>query len=282
MALPLATLVFAGVPMRASRRAFGRGAFWGGHLATALVLAAFGAGPAAIGLTLLTALVGVYAEVDEHGSSVFASSFFAVAGTLGAALIAAGALMAKTKGAIVGNVKSEVAEIARQMTEYNPKIDVNVDAVVYQMPSILAIVLILALAASLIWENRTLRWLKRPLDGGMRERLTGFRVPDACVWIAMLAILGSFASWGKYPTIENSALNVLNVLVAIYFFQGLAVTARAFDAFQVATFWRGFWYVMIALQLHVFVSVLGFADYWADFRTRLPKARGRLESNKQF
>ena len=273
LTLPLATGVFAAVPMRASRRVFGRGPFWTGHLLGVGIFALLGVWPAAAALGLLAALVGSYAEVEEHGSSVFSSACFAVLATLGAATIGIAAWIATTKGNVVAVMRTEIADVARRMIEYNPKMEINVDAIVYQTPSLLAVVLMLALAAGLAWENRALGWLRLPKAEGVRERLSEFRIPDVCIWMTMLAILGGFALRGRYPAVENVSLNALNVLVALYFFQGLAIVARTFKAFEVTFFWRGFWYVMIAVQLHFLVSALGFADYWLDFRTKLAKAR---------
>jgi hypothetical protein len=280
LALPVATLALAAVPMRASRRIFGWRAFWIGHFAAALLLGLAGALPGAVALGLLTVLIGAYSEVEEHGSSIFVSACFAVIATAGSAAVGFSALIGKTKGSIVGQIHDEVAEVARQMAEYNPKIDINADAIFYQVPSLVAVLMIVALAMGLIWENRAMRALKRPRAEGLREQLVAFRVPDACVWLAMASILGAFALRGKYPVIEGASMNALNVFVALYFFQGLAVVAQALEAFKVGAFWRGFWYVMIVIQLHLLVSLLGFVDYWVDFRAKLPKGRP-FQSNRE-
>lgn len=266
--------------MRASRRRFGRTAFWLGHLSVVAALALLGAGPGAVALALVTALVGCYAEVEEQGASIFVSACFAVLATLGTATLAVGAWVAKNKASALEVVRLEVQEVARRMTEYNPGVKINVESIVYQTPSLLAVILMLALAAGLIWENRAAALAKLPKADGIRDRLTEFRAPDACLWLTMAALLGAFGLRGKFPAIESVSANALNVLVALYFFQGLAVVAKAFEAFQVSVFWRGFWYVMIALQLHLIVSLLGFADFWCEFRRKLPRNRPFQTNNE--
>jgi uncharacterized protein YybS (DUF2232 family) len=80
--------------------------------------------------------------------------------------------------------------------------------------------------------------------------------------------------------LEALSHNALNVLLVLYFFQGLGVVARFFQVIKLSSFWQGFWYIMIVFQLLLLVSVLGFIDFWIDFRERLVKKT--TEVNKSF
>jgi hypothetical protein len=92
-------------------------------------------------------------------------------------------------------------------------------------------------------------------------------------------ILGAFLKHGKEP-LEIASVNALNVLIVLYFFQGLAVISNVFRSFKVAPFWQAIWYTLFVLQLFLMVSLLGFVDYWLEFRVRL--ARDTAETNRGF
>ncbi len=65
------------------------------------------------------------------------------------------------------------------------------------------------------------------------------------------------------------AVNGLNVILVLYFFQGLAVVMRAFEVLRVTGYWKFVLLVIIIMQLFLCISVLGIIDYWANFRERI-------------
>jgi uncharacterized protein YybS (DUF2232 family) len=139
-----------------------------------------------------------------------------------------------------------------------------------------------ALALALIGVNKLLTAFSLPgrrFDVSSSEELTLFRVPDPVLWFAMVAILGAFVKHGR-PWLEVISLNALNVLAVLYFFQGLAVIASAFRVFKIGPFWQVLWYFVLVVQLFLMVSLLGFVDFWLEFRERL--TRKPAETNKGF
>jgi hypothetical protein len=279
-ALSTLTVVFGAAPMRVSRQVFGRLAFWVGHLLVALALM-FVPDMSAYALVFLslTVLVGVYGEVEECGSSIFVSGATALLASMGSVALAASSWFYLAKSNIIIHlspsiqpqqlmqmIKAQMVPIAERLGSLNSQIQVDADALIQQLPSGIVILMLSALLIALVWERRFYSWFKLPRVVAISE-LLAFRVPDLTVWVAMLVILGAFVHHG-IGWLEIVSVNFLNVFVIIYFFQGLAVVSSVFKVFRVHPLWQGFWYLLIVLQLFLLVSLVGFADYWVEFRQR--------------
>jgi hypothetical protein len=296
--LSVTTVVFGGIPLLPARRTGGRLAFWAVQIAIALGLAL--AGLPFYGLVILaqTILVGVYVEVEEHGSSVFSSGTTAILASVGTVALSSGIWLKATKTNFGEALRKQIDPLVEALstsasnsavgTAGGTKSVLTTAAVIQQIPSAVVIGLLLSLAIGLIAERRVsiMARLTRVSDGvsagfhtAKRKALQEFRLPDAFVWIVVFTIAGAFLKHGK-PAIELVSVNLLNVLVVLYFFQGLAVISQAFRVFKVSAMWQVIWYVLLVLQLFLMVSLIGFADYWLDFRQRL-KAKP-AETNRGF
>jgi uncharacterized protein YybS (DUF2232 family) len=112
--------------------------------------------------------------------------------------------------------------------------------------------------------------LNRPLA---LTELSRFRNQDHLVWFL---IVPGFALLVRNTDVSTAALNVLAVILALYFVQGLAVALHLFDRFAVPRFIRITFYFLLALQpyLAVALATLGIFDLWGDFRT--PKQQKNL------
>ena len=90
--------------------------------------------------------------------------------------------------------------------------------------------------------------------------------------------------------VRLAALNLLIVIISLYFVQGMAVIDHFFNRFVVPAFARFIFYLLLAVQpfLALAVAVLGIFDLWGDFRSP-PKTKpviirlggNRHESNSQ-
>ncbi|MCM2282160.1 MAG: YybS family protein [Bdellovibrionaceae bacterium] len=276
--LTVLTLVMGALPMRLARRTYGRSLFWLGHGAVAIALYSAQLAPFALAFALMAILVGSYAELEGHAGTVFTSGLLAIAMATGVGAATLAIWLHQTKADLTGLLKTQVNEWVAQMVVVNPQVTVNVDTLVQQTPSVALVMLTLALAASLIWERRGYVWFRLPQPERMAMSLSNFRVPDVFVWITMAAILGAFLQHGR-PLWEIVSLNALNALVVIYFLQGLAVVASFFRTIRLSPLWQGFWYIMIAFQLFLLVALLGFADFWMEFRTRLAKKTTEIKKS---
>jgi hypothetical protein len=86
----------------------------------------------------------------------------------------------------------------------------------------------------------------------------------------MLALLAALTRHGIKP-VTIVGVNVLNVFVVLYFFQGMAIVFKAFDVFRVGALWRVLISFVLIFQLAILVAVVGVADYWLEIRNRLAR-----------
>ena len=254
--------------MRIVYKHWGRFVFWVTYAVLITALAASGNFIPASVLATLTFLIGFYGEAElHHGASVFGAATTAVLATGG---LAAGgtAVWAHSSNVNVFATAKDLAKlVSEKVLQMNNHVEINSDVLAYQVPSFIIVAMVLALAASLIWERRAEIWFgtPRPVQG---RCLTEFRVPDAFVWLAVLTGIGAFIDHG-HPVFETLSLNALNVIAAVYFFQGMAVIGHGFRLYKVASFWQTFWFLILFMQLFPLVSFVGFTDIWIDYRSRL-------------
>ncbi len=100
-----------------------------------------------------------------------------------------------------------------------------------------------------------------------------FKNPDRLIWVL---IVSGFAMLINNDVVTRTALNVLVVLVSLYFVQGLAITVHFFERFRVPRFIMYMVYAFLIVQpyLAALVAALGLFDLWCDFRA--PKKQENL------
>jgi hypothetical protein len=279
--LSITTVVFGALPMRVLRKAYGRTPFWATYLAAAILLVVLGSPAYGLLVLALAMTSGIYTEIEENGGSVFISGFIALLAAVGVSAVAIGFSVYRSRTAFVETVREQITPVVERLSTMNPNTAITVDAVLQQLPSGLIIGLVIALAISLIGERRLLGWTGIRAPERSQEpasaALIGFRAPDLFVWLAIAAIFGSFVRHGS-AVAEAVSLNVLNVLVVVFFFQGLAIVSHLFRSYRVNPFWQWLWYLVLVAQLFLLVSLVGFVDFWMDFRERL--TRKPAETNK--
>ena len=70
-------------------------------------------------------------------------------------------------------------------------------------------------------------------------------------------------------------LNVLLILMTIYFFQGMAIISFYFRKRAVPGLLKGFGYFVVIRYMSVVVAFIGLFDIWVDFRKiSQPKLKG--------
>jgi hypothetical protein len=278
--LTAATFVFGALPMRLVRRAYGRLPFWTGFVLVSGVLSAFVSHSYGWLVMALAVAVGVYSEVEEHGGSVFTSGFVATLASFGTAALGAAYWLYRTKAHLVDTLRAQLEPVVDRLTSMSSvNSSLTVETLMQQLPSGVLIGIIGALAIALIGEKRWMTWFGLQPLRPLINRVSSFRVPDLFIWITIVTIFGAFYKHGN-SLAEVISINALNALAVIFFFQGLAIASQAFRTFKVGPFWRWLWYVVLVLQLFLLVSLVGFADFWLDFRERL--TRKPAETKKIF
>jgi uncharacterized protein YybS (DUF2232 family) len=151
---------------------------------------------------------------------------------------------------------------------------VNYFDLMLQLPSVVLILWMGAIYLAILLEDRLSMGAKSaevvPAPSAMRAQLPVFRLPDVCVWIFIVSLLGAFGGipWRAFEVIS---VNVMNVCLVLFFFQGAAVTVQFFNKLRMGWFWQMIFMILIVVQLFLFVSLIGLLDYWFDFRTRMGK-----------
>ncbi len=92
-----------------------------------------------------------------------------------------------------------------------------------------------------------------------------WKSPDWLVWLLIPAGFSMLLGDGPLQTI---GLNLLVVVLPVYFLQGLAVVTHYFQKRQTPLIWRWLGYVMVTVftPLPFIVLGIGVFDLWADFR----------------
>jgi uncharacterized protein YybS (DUF2232 family) len=98
------------------------------------------------------------------------------------------------------------------------------------------------------------------------KTLREWKAPDRLVWA--LIVCGFIVFIPAFETFKVIAANILLVIVAFYFLQGLAIVAYFFNKNNVPRIFRGVIYLFIAFQqiCTLLVAALGLLDLWGDFR----------------
>jgi len=92
-----------------------------------------------------------------------------------------------------------------------------------------------------------------------------FRIPDILVW---LLIFSGFAMLAESKLITTPALNLLLVLITVYFIQGLAIIFCLAERNKYGTLLKAFVIIILVTQpyLAMIVSAIGIFDIWGNFR----------------
>jgi hypothetical protein len=277
---------FATPVLRVLRNVFGGRLFW---FAGAFLLVAMTAAqlmPFAFMVSALWILVGVYSELELRGRSGFWTGLLSV--SLSFAWIFLGHRISVKYFGIdaLPQIKSSMEEFLTQAgagktdaTSWTG-LKVDSDLLMMHLPGGLLILQIINLAFALSLDVKVSRWMTLPYDRIVSHwRLLEFKVPDGLVWLAMASFLGTFLK-AKLPGVNIAASNLFSVMMAVYFFQGLAILETSFLSFKTGPLFRFLIYVTVVGQLFFVLSAVGFVDYWLDFRKRLKKLRLNINNRK--
>ena len=264
------TGIFGAIPMRTLRRVYGRTPFWISFIAMSAAFFVAHLPAQGVFLLLLTLLIGVYAEAEAHGESVFVSGLAAVLTSLGLTAVGATLWLMHSGSTLMNETKLYIGQMATEAAAMNPDVVIDPDTLVRTMPSAIVITLIVAMGIALIWDRVIAALFRLPAPSvQVGESLRVFQVPDIFVWITTISIFAAYYKHGNVLA-ETIGLNVFYTMVALFFFQGVAVIGQGFRTFKVGPFWQTLWVVMMILQFYA-VAFLGFADFWIDFRSRFQR-----------
>lgn len=276
------TAIFGGVPLKILRHRLGRVQYF------VLVL------PAAAGLFYILPMLGIYyltlailielqCEFEGHFEDVFISNFLALLSTM---MLLTGGLMLWSAQKGYGWIHGIEDNLALALQSFKgvggdkAQQPLAIVDVMVQLPSAVAILFALNLFFACVFEKIWMPYSWRTHAKLTTKSLVNFAVPAVVVWVAIFAILGAF---GKLAPVwlERVSLNIVNICVLFFFFQGLAITVQFLRALKVNRIWRVFFLIFLSLQLFFVLSFIGFVDFWMNFRERLRKRTAQLKSNAE-
>jgi uncharacterized protein YybS (DUF2232 family) len=139
------------------------------------------------------------------------------------------------------------------------------------MPAIVIVSVLLVVWGNLLLARPLLRSknLFYPAFGPLNE----WKAPERLVWVA---ILSGFLLMVPHTGLKFLGINILIIMMMVYFFQGIAIVSFYFEKKRVPRLLRGILYALLVLQQFVLLVViaLGFFDLWVDFR-RMKKGVGK-------
>lgn len=271
--LSMLTVIFGAPLLRVLRKAYGPWAFW---LLGLLVTGAawlLNAQPLALFLGSVWMTLGAYDELEQRGLGWWLSGILSVFLGTGAACISIYGAFRINGINTYAEVQKLVEQFTAQVQQLNPAVKLDASILMQQTPSAIVIMLIMALGVGLIFERRVFSWLNLPREKiASQLKLLEYRVPDFFIWVAMIAFLLTMVSFGG-KAIAVLAVNILNVAIVLYFFQGLAVLEVFLSSMKAGTFTRILTYIILVGQLLLILSIVGLIDYWVDFRGRIRRMK---------
>ncbi len=218
-------------------------------------------------------LIGTYGELEKRGSGWKWASFLSL---LGSSVILLGGMTYTFVGLGINSWDRYalfLSETFEGFQKMNPSLKFDSSVLAQQTPSMLISLLLMALGNALIFEQRTAKYFKAPYEKiASQLKLLEFRLPDAVIWIFLLALLFSMVNF-NVPLLSVIGFNLVNLGVVLFFFQGLAVLEVFFVTTKTSLFFRVLTYIILVGYLFVLLSALGLIDYWVDLRSRLRKAK---------
>ncbi|MGC9323728.1 MAG: DUF2232 domain-containing protein [Desulfomonilia bacterium] len=101
--------------------------------------------------------------------------------------------------------------------------------------------------------------------------LMQWRCPD---WVVAFFILAGVCTLLPYATLRAAGLNLLIMIIQIYFFQGIAIVSFFMAEHSWVRFVRWTIYILIVTQVYIMITVstIGLFDTWFNFRERIRNA----------
>lgn len=269
---------FGGPFLRVLRNVYGPRRYWiSGYIISALIFLVPGLQIVAAMVLSAWITVGLYAEFEEKGKASFWTALISL-GIGSFVMICVPLAVAHNAGDdLVAHLYTIVETLLTQAQVDTKTVDVK--SIVQQVPSALIVLQIMTLAFALMWERRAAQLTRLPFERiASHLRIYEFRLPDAMIWVTMFSFLLSFVNLNNHIA-SGIAANLFNVMLGLYFFQGLAVMEVGFLVYRVGNFVRLLVYLLIVGQLFLLLSAVGIIDYWVDFRKRLKNRKAPEKSH---
>lgn len=213
--------------------------------------------------------LGLYSRLEKMGINWKKSGILSVLAGVMFGVISAFAI---TKWSLDHDLFKQMSEpLVLSLKQMLPNENFETKAVIMFMPGLLASALISAIAASLVFEAQIFQAFQIK-----RERLASglkwleFRLPDVFIWVTLFSLLFSVVKT-PFEILQVIAINFSVISIVSFFFQGIAVFEFATRIFRIGRITKILLYLLIITWALPVVSIIGFADYWVDFRRHMRK-----------
>lgn len=170
-------------------------------------------------------------------------------------------LMAEFKA----QVSTFATDLGQTQMQDEPEVAQFRDKVVSELPSALAIAVLLS-----VWANLLL--LLRFNPGNVKERIgidpAFFLNWKAPYWLVWPTIALGFCLVFEVGLSHAGAMNFFKFIMAIYVIQGFGILAFFFEKYKIMGFFRTFLFTFLVVFMLPLVLGLGFFDQWFDFRAK--------------
>jgi uncharacterized protein YybS (DUF2232 family) len=132
------------------------------------------------------------------------------------------------------------------------------------MPAILTSIALFTVWLTMVLGNRL---LSKNSEQGPWPEYQYWQLPDKLIWSGIAAAVLALLPW---PMPRTIGFNLLLIASVIYCFQGLSIVLFFLNKWKAPLYIRSLLYVIIVFQSlgTLFLSVIGLADVWFDFRHR--------------
>ena len=275
------TVVLGGAPLKALRRDFGRTGYWTLGIITAGALFAANLRVFAAIYLSLVFLIGLFAQWEELGMSLMPSAFFSLVTTILVSAAGVALWISRMGAGWKDLIVARLDEALKPAMQIAPTLQFSSNDIMLQLPSIFIVIWLATIYLSVLLEKKAVVQSRHAqYEVSFREELGKIDMPNFVVWAFIVALLGAFGDFGKVG-LQAACVNVLNVCLILFFFQGLAVIYRFFTVFRVGFFWQALLMIILVGQLFFLVILLGFIYYWFDFRSRMSKGREEMNNELQ-
>ncbi len=132
---------------------------------------------------------------------------------------------------------------------------------------------------ALIFEKKLFKTLFN--KASKKGDLSYFKVPDNLVWVALVSGAVAFINH-EVLMAKYVAQNVFFVCATLYYFQGFAILFNFFKVFKVGMLTKLLMVFCLALSLVHVTMMMGFLDYWYNFRARFLKRATQVNERRNL
>lgn len=253
----------AAVPLRLVRIQAGRPIFLMLSVITVAAMIYFQLNSWAVGFAILCTCIGLYAEIEVLNISVFFSALVAILTPFASLMLVLGILAKTNNTTIYALLQTHFDVIFKELATIYPQ--ELLEQITNYIPALSLISLMFVVFFSLAFDPSLMK-------SRNRREWRDFALPGFVVWILIAGLAMSFAV-ANIPFWTGFAKNLVMIVMAGYFFQGLSVVQAYMNHYKLSYFWRFIILVLVFTQFFPILSILGLSDYWLEYRNRLGRSK---------